>query len=93
MKLVSEQVGTGGEIFQSISMIYDWTGRGTQYIFPRMNRFVGSINDLLFRPFSPLSGMPSAIHNLADSHLMNHCSFPHLFTIMTIRLYARNRVC
>lgn len=83
----------GGEICQRISMIYDSAGGRTQDVFSERIDLLSLLMTFYSRPFPLLSELPSAIHNLADSYLINHCSYPHLGSIMTIRLNAGIRVC
>lgn len=74
-------------------MIYNSTGGRTQYIFTALTDLLSLLMTFYSRPFSLLSELPSAIHNSADSYLINHCSSSHLCSIMTIRLNAGIRVC
>lgn len=58
-----EGVRMGGEMCQSISMMYDWTGGKTQYIFSEWIDLLSLLMTFYSRPFSLLCELPSAIHN------------------------------
>lgn len=73
---IKEPVEMRGKIRPSISMMYDLTSAGTQYIFPEWIDLLSLLMTFYSRPFPLLSELPGAIHNVARSYLINHCARP-----------------
>lgn len=71
-----EQIMEGGEMCQNISMIYGSTGGRTQHFFSEWADLLSLLMTFYSRPFPLLSELSRAIHNPAESYLINHCSSP-----------------